>query len=284
MSTIVIGSSGYLGSNLLHVFGSERIIRVTRSSLAPGLGCSIDLSSVVLDDSHPLFNMVPERVYVLARPAESDWTVNRRFYENLQKLLQKWCGNQELKAVYFTSTSNVYSIKESGVKSRFSDHAPDGEYEYFKLEFELFLKYLHFARRNDVDFYVFRLPIAFGGIFSPENNGNQYIYSFISSYEQGYAWEFHNVEEQTFGTSWVYTPDLVGKISSLEHIGGSFQIVNVASGFFTYRELHEMLVKRFGSRRVAPLRLYRSRMEIENEFELESRSIEAEIDRYLGLD
>ena len=281
---LVIGSSGYIGTNLIHELQNESVTTVTRNAYPLEGGYSLNLSSAVLEQSHPLFYENPERVYILSRPCGLDPAATRTFYANLQQLLLRWCENADLKSVFFTSTSTVYSIEDTEVKNRDSKTSPYSEYEYFKLETELFLEYLFIAQRSDIDFYVFRLPIAFGGIFSPENNSNQYIYSFISDYKKGLTWEFHNLEEQTFGTSWVFTPDLVRRISRLNYSGGSYRIVNVASGFFTYRELHEMLLKKCVSRRVGQLRLYRSRMEIENEFELESRSIEDEIGRFLGLD
>ena len=281
MSTIVIGSSGYLGSNLLRVLGPECPTVVTRSDVTRNPGFSIDLSSVSLDDSHPLFNEIPQRVYVLARPAESDWAVNRRFYDNLQKLLLKWCSNQELKRVYFTSTSNVYSIEESGIKSCHSHAAPYGVYEYFKLEFELFLEYLHTACRRDVDFYIFRLPIAFGGLFDPERNSNQYIYAFMSNYLNGRTWTFETDEDLQFGTSWIYTPDFVERIANLERENGCYEVLTAASGFITYKDLDMIFESRLQPERLGELKLFRSRMEISNDLGLPQRSLEFEIDRFL---
>lgn len=279
---LILGSSGYIGRNLVSQFEANQVVRVAGKSRRSDAKYSIDLSEEVLDDSHPLFVERPVKLFILARPAEVNYFPNRVFYLNLQSLLLNWCATDQLKSVHFISTTNLYSIKVPGAKSTACPVAPYGTYEYFKLETELFLDYLNRNFRPDVDFNVIRIPIAFGGIHNPAKDQNQYLYSFIESYRHGWAWEFNSTEDEQFGTSWIDTVDLVRTIAGSRFLGGGYRLRNATSGFFTYKSLHEYLMRRLEPEIIDKIRLFRSRVLVKDELDLPQRNIEKTIEGYLG--
>lgn len=277
----MLGSSGYIGVNLVQNLAHDQVVRVAGMSPAPGDQYSLDLSMRILEDDHSLYGERPTDVYVLARPVHPDYESNRVFYLNLQSLLLNWCDFEPLRSIKFLSTTTLYSIENQEAKSSKSPVAPYGAYEYFKLETELFLDYLSRNFRSDVDFTAIRIPIAFGGLYHPGKNQNQFLYSFINSYRHGWTWRFDLPGEEQFGSSWIHTPDLVAKLAESSHQGSGYSLQNAASGFFTYKWLHELLERKLNPEKIDDLHLFRSRMRIEDEFDMPQRNLQEVIERFL---
>ena len=278
---MVLGSSGYIGVNLVRNLPHEEVICVAGRHPGPADRYALDLSMSLLEDGHPLYDERPTEIYILARPVQQEYESNRIFYLNLQSLLLRWCAAEQLRLVHFLSTTNLYSIRNLDIKTIRSPVAPYGHYEYFKLETELFLDYLSRNFRDDVDFSVTRIPIAFGGIYNPARNQDQFLYSFINSYRHGWTWKFESPEDEQFGTSWVHTEDLALTMANSPYRGGGFKLRNASSGFFTYSWLHGLLEERFQTDSHDDLHLFRSRMHVEDDLDMPQRDLQELIDQFL---
>jgi len=57
---------------------------------------------------------------------------------------------------------------------------------------------------------------------------------------------------------------------------------NATSGFFTYKSLHEYLMRRLEPEIIDKIRLFRSRVLVKDELDLPQRNIEKTIEGYLG--
>ena len=280
MTALVLGSSGYLGRNLVAALRetNDDVVLVSRRVDEGQARVRVNLSLGALEDTHPLFALAPSRVFVVARPEDQGHEANRMFCDNLQRLFLAWCDRPALRAVHFMSTTIVYA-EDAPLGADEAPVAPRTAYTYFKLETELFLRYLHEALRKDVDFRVWRLPIAFGGSFEPEENANQFIYWWLSVHRQGHGFHFNGPEDDAWGTSWFYVPDFVGAIARMAPAAG-YRIKNAASGFFTYRALSDFLVARM--RVVArDVPLFRTRLEVRDEMALPQRDVRDEIAKLL---
>jgi nucleoside-diphosphate-sugar epimerase len=286
VDALVLGSSGYLGRHLTAALGAERTVAVSRR-VEDGPGTvRVDLSAAPLPERHRLFELTPARVFVLARPAAPEHAPNRVFHDNLQRLLLAWSQSSALAAVHFTSTTMVYPGTSAGPEPTASPEvAPYGLYEYFKLETELFLRYLHQSLRKDLDVAIWRLPIAFGGEVDlvTQAEAGQFLPWWIEAYRNGRAWRFETDADVSFGTSWFDVPDFVAAIAHMRPEEGRFRVANVASGFFTYRELHDLLVARFpGPHEAGTLHLHRTRFEVDDELGVPTRDVREEIARALA--
>lgn len=262
MSDIILGSSGYLARTLLKFIAGDVVCISGRRQDAD---FRVDLSASLLEDDDPMFKLRPSRLFLLARPPMLDYLPNRIFYSNLQRLLQAWCESPSLQTVHFMSTSLVYSgdVELSG--SNPGDTAPYGMYEYFKLEGELFLEYLVHSVRPDIDFNVWRLPLAFGGAFDANEDGNQFIYSFISAYMEGQCWSFDRTSDERYGTSWFYAPEFMQRLVAWPYQGGGIFRRQVSSGFFSYKQMHQWLSPLYQGETTPTMRLYRTRFELYDE-------------------
>lgn len=267
---LLLGSSGYLGTNIIEYIELHQTVTVSRSSVASKAVENICLDfrdELTLEQIQPILHYRPSNVYVLGRPVENDFYTNKRFYDNLKLLFLQLADDPVFSTVHFFSSSLVYNGVERVSSSALAEVKPYSFYEYFKLDFELFLQYLSMNVRPDLAIFVYRLPILFGGNYSSQRNPNQFLYEFIHSYAQGSGWSFETEEDKHHGTSWAFTPDLCKTVTAIIPSAG-FHLKNVASGFFTYFQLHELLSSHFGQAVKDDLKLYRSYFEIDDELGL----------------
>jgi nucleoside-diphosphate-sugar epimerase len=276
VDALVLGSSGYIGRHLTAALADRRTIAVSRAVDEGPSSVPVDLSAAPLPGGHRLFGLAPASVFVLARPAAPEHGPNRIFHDNLQRLLLAWSEGSSLGQVDFTSTTMVYPGTHPGPEPADSPRvAPYGLYEYFKLETELFLRYLSTVR-PDLDVRVWRLPIAFGGDgdLRALAEAGQFLPYWIDAYMTGRAWRFETPEDATFGTSWFDLSDFVATLAKMTREKGQFRIANVASGFFTYRELHDVLTAALpGPHEAGSLHLPRTRFEVHDEMRLPGRDV-----------
>jgi nucleoside-diphosphate-sugar epimerase len=265
----VVGAAGYLAGNLLRALDGREIRLLSSRPVNAGKGYCFDLSDAPLPDDHPVLREEISEAFILARPPTRDYAPNRMFCDNLQRLLLQWCRSPRLRTVHFTSTALVYP----GVPGATQSAAPHGSYEYFKLETELFLRYLHLDVRSDVAFRIYRLPIAFGGAADERSRASQFLYSFIRSYARGCKWRFESAADQRYGTSWFWVPDFAERVCRPAAGAGGYEICDVASGFFTYRELHELLERHFPGEGSDELHLFRTRFELRDQLGLQPRDL-----------
>ncbi|OUL37136.1 hypothetical protein BV372_03835 [Nostoc sp. T09] len=273
---LLLGSSGYLGVNLLEYLDPNQTITVSRSSEKPEVLEHICLDirdELTSSELQQIVKCRPSQIYILGRPTEDDFYINKRFYDNLKTLFLKLADDPILSTIHFFSTTLVYDGIKHITSSLLGEVKPYSFYEYFKLDFELFLHYLSLNIRPDIAVFIHRLPILFGGIFSPQKNSDQFLYSFINSYIQGNGWRFATEEDKKYGTSWAFTPDLC-KAVTLPPSSSGFHLKNASSGFFTYFQLHELLVQYFGQPLKDELKLYRSYFNIDDELGLPQKSID----------
>lgn len=272
---LLLGSSGYLGTNLLQYLQPEQTVTVSRGREQPPVlkHFCLDLrDELELSDLEAILAYRPSDIYILGRPTEDDFYLNKRFYDNLKTLLLQLSREPILSAIHFFSTTLVYDGIQHIPSSKSGETKPYSFYEYYKLDFELFLHYLSLSIRPDIAVWVYRLPILFGGVFSPERNSGQFLYGFIDSYARGIGWEFTTEEEKKYGTAWAFTPSLCQIITSIPSNPG-FHLRNTASGFFTYFQLHELLVQHFGTPSNKELKLYRSYFNVNDELSLPQMEI-----------
>lgn len=266
----VLGSSGYLAGNLLRALAGREVRVVSTRPVPAGAGYCLDLSKAPLPAHHPLLQEEVAEAFIFARPPTREYAANRTFSTNLQQLLLHWCRHPALRAVHFTSTALVYPGLPDAPAA---EAGPYGAYEYFKLETELFLRYLHLDVRKDVDFRVYRLPIAFGGAADERSRAGQFLYTFIGSYARGCKWRFEGPDDHRYGTSWFWVPDFAARLGGLPAGAGSYAIYDVASGFFTYRELHDILERHFPGEGSDELHLFRTRFELRDQLGLQQRDL-----------
>ncbi len=273
---LLLGSSGYLGTNLLEYLAPHQTITVSRDNNAPDVLAHIHLDfreQLAPDELQAILHYRPSHIYVLGRPVENDFFINKRFYDNLKSLFLQLANDPVFSCVHFFSTTLVYDGIAHVSSSKLGEVKPYSFYEYFKLDFELFLQYLSIDLRPDLAIYVHRLPILFGGKFSSQKNLNQFLYQFLHSYAQGIGWNFETDADKQYGTSWAFTPDLCKVITSITPKSG-FHLRNVASGFFTYFQLHDILSSHLGCPVKNDLKLYRSYFEVDDELGLPQMKIQ----------
>ncbi len=279
---LIVGSGGYIGRNLAQALRGQRVASISRSVEPSDDAYRVDLSAEPLSPDHPIFRLRPRQVYLLARPATVEYTPNRTFHDNLQRLLLAWCSGKELERVHLASTTLVYSgdepIPPSAAQARTQ---PLGAYEYWKLELELFLGYLSAAVNTEVDYFIWRLPLVFGGEADLGDVQTQFIYRWIDDHRQGLTWPEPWEAEARFGTSWVYLPDFVALLQRLEPGQGGLHVRHAASGFFSYAELRTILRRRFPGATRERLHLHRTRFEIGDEAGLPARELAERIDAML---
>lgn len=279
MKTLILGASGYIGSNVLHAHNPDQTILVTRKSLPGYRHHAVDLSAERLSKKHALFKELPDVVLYLSRPTNADFDPYRVFHSNVQNLLMKWCENPDFKGVQFASTTMVYTGETPILREDDKQlTTPCGVYEYFKLESELFLKYLSTSLRPDAFFNIWRLPIVFGGFFDFKRHHSQFLYDFYRQYQDGHAWQFFRPEDTNYGTSWVYLPDLVNLLTAATPNPSGCHIKNVASGFFTYQDLHNLFVQKLATVGNKPLKLLKTRFEVRDEGGLPQMTIDQAFD------
>ena len=219
-------------------------------------------------------------LYILGRPVESDFYVNKSFYDNLKWLFLELIDRSSLHSIHFFSTTLVYSGIDHVKSSASTIVKPYSFYEYFKLDFELFLQYLSLNFCQDTAIYIYRLPLLFDGKFSWKKNSDQFIYYFIASYAQSNGWVFKSNKDKQYGTSWASTSDLCQFIKT-NHNEPGFYLKNASSGFFSYFELDQILSNYFGKPKNNDLKLYHSYFRIDDELGLPARDIK---NSFLNLD
>ncbi|MCP4490097.1 MAG: NAD(P)-dependent oxidoreductase [Gammaproteobacteria bacterium] len=285
-NSLILGANGFIGRNLVDCLGEQPLITVSRSAKNHAHNSkhySIDLSNNIISGNHPLFSETPNRIYILARPDSLGYDINRVFHTNLQLLLMKWCDNIDLESIYFVSSTMVYDCLGHKPRTNAPDDAePWGMYEYFKLETELFLKYISNCLRTNVSIEVLRIPLGFSGITNAASNSNQFIYHFIDSYRQGLYWDFRSDEARKYGSSWVHVPDLAVCITKRQKkVNSGYRIVNVSSGYFSYHQLDQFFIDKLKFERKKEMRLYRSNYQIVDQLNLPQRDLLQEIENVL---
>lgn len=243
---LIIGANSYLGQNLVGAYSRKELVMATRSRANALLSVrhdplvQVDISREIL----PLLGVAPHTVDVISRPVSDDFEVNQAFYSNLKSLIHSYSKRGHLKNIRFYSTQLVYSTPEGEARVQSTEAtAPEQVYEYFKLEFEGFLRFI--CRKYDVNVEVFRLPLLFGGEITDHQRQLQLIYRWMNDHRNDRAWSFASTEQECYGNSWLsmedFTQWLAGKGVSI-----GYNVVNVSSGDFTYSELSRCLMSMFG--------------------------------------
>jgi hypothetical protein len=272
---LLIGSSGYLATNLLQFLELNQTVTISRDSEDPKSFVHICLD---LRDKYAqsyfqkILNCRPSHIYILSRPTEDDFNTNKCFYDNLKMLILQLTRDPLLSVIHFFSTTLVYDGETHISSANLAGVKPYKIYEYFKLDFELFLHHLSLDIRPDLAIITHRLPLLFGGLFCWQKNSNQFIYGFIESYSKGNAWKFSTDDEKKYGTSWAFVPDLCEVITS-HRLKPGFYLKNVSSGFFTYYDLHKILIQYYTPFGENELYLYRSYFKIDDELGLRQINI-----------
>lgn len=280
---LIIGSSGYLATNLKEYLDPSQTIEISRSHIESNSFKNICLdfrNQLTLDDIENILSYEIKDIYILGRPVESDFYANKTFYDNLKWLFLELIDRFSPRSIHFFSTTLVYDGIDRVKLSASTIVKPYSFYEYFKLDFELFLQYLSLNFGEDVAIHIYRLPLLFDGKFSWKKNSDQFIYYFIDSYTQSNGWAFKTDKDKQYGTSWLSTSDLCQLITTNRNKPG-FYLKNASSGFFTYFELNQILSDYFGNPKNNELKLYHSYFRIDDELGVPPRDIKTSL---LNLD
>lgn len=274
---VILGASGYIGRNLVNAAGARSFFEISARQIR-GRGAVLDFADACFDfKGHAISRLDVRDIFLLSRPPTSDFGVNRRFHDGLQSTLLGWCARKTPRCIHFASTTLLYAgTDEERVRTR-GLPSPYGTYEYFKLETELFLRHLQLALHPAVEVVIYRLPVAFGGLYDPVRNANQFIYSYISSYRNGKRWKFATKAENEYGSSWFQVEELCSKLLNHMPQTGSFRTVDVSSGFCTFRRLHDFLESWLGPQISGELALPRSRAFVQDQLGMSPREITDEI-------
>jgi nucleoside-diphosphate-sugar epimerase len=279
---VILGSSGYLGLNITEYFKPNDIVTVSQNKNSFSVKkhfqiptWSHNINAVI--GSIPAYK--PKRLVILARPPTLEYEANEKFYSELKLLCLELIRKQSLQRIDFFSTLMVYEGKGLIRSSRNAETVPFSAYEYFKLDFELFLKFLCVSENPNLSASVYRLPLLFGGRFCAKKNGQQFIYKFLRQYEDGMQWRFSGVQSKKYGSSWAFVPDLCKAVVN-SRSGPGFRILNVASGFFTYHELHQELVRLKVSEKKEEMDVTKSRFQVVDELGLPRRNLGLLLSRF----
>ncbi|MFK4706190.1 nucleoside-diphosphate-sugar epimerase [Roseateles asaccharophilus] len=285
-ASIVLGGSGYIGSNLLAQLSTDGVetVQVSRRRV-PGVGnICVDLASADVEEFGDLFSLRPTTAYILGRPTSTDFEEANRYHYNVKRLVSHWARSGHLRSVVFTSTSLVYpdSTDEVGATSLGTVPRATNLYEYSKLDFEAYLQFLATAVHPDIAFAAYRIPIVFGGTYQAEGNTPQHLYWMIQQYLNGRTWKFDTAAELSFGTSWLHLPDFVRELSRPSRKPG-FELRNCASGYFKFADLHEILSRLFPAALIEHMPVNKCDMRIKDECGMQMLDIEQVIrDQDLG--
>ncbi len=234
---LVLGCNGYLGRNLLPKLDPERFATTSASPPPPGLEPPHFVRCDLSRSPRPLLQEPWRELYVLSRPPTNDWAPNARFYENLKQLLLAASAREPLDRVVLASTQLVYGRPDALLTTDLPVR-PEGHYEYFKCELELFLAYLvHVGRIRSASSH--RLPLLFGGQIGPGQRRAQLLYAFLDAIRSGRTWSFGSEEERRYGSSWGYTPDVAEAL--LGDLDEGFTLHNPTSGFVAYADFQEIV-------------------------------------------
>lgn len=263
---LIVGSNGYLARNLLNSLDPEKTITISRqpsSKAHQQLQIHISESTGEEKFETRLKDLLREAtsIIILSVPPFRDYFVSRHFFDFLKNLVFWYSQNVPARKIWFRSSTMAYFDGEV---------TPVTSYEYFKLEYELFLRYVFTAIRPDMSITTLRLPILFGGI-SPNKDG-QFFYDVIDEYRQGNQWPYKEGEYVEWGTSWVYVPDLCDAILNSEFEAGS-RTLDISSGFVSYSEFHGVLSGKYKQECKGEMPLYKTRHFIKDQLNLLPRRL-----------
>ncbi|WP_417531613.1 radical SAM protein [Marinobacter lipolyticus] len=285
---LIIGANSYLGQNLVSAYPRKGLVMATRSQANERLEArhdpliQVDISRELL----PLLGIAPHTVDVISRPVSDDFEVNQAFYTNLKSLIHTYSKRGHLKNLRFYSTQLVYPTPEGGARIPSSEAtAPEQVYEYFKEEFEGFLRFI--CRRYGVNAEVFRLPLLYGGDITSQQKRRQLIYRWMNDHRNERVWSFPTTEQERYGNSWLSVDDFTQWLAS-RGVSRGYNLVNVSSGDFTYAELSRCLVSMFWKDGMTPPKARdtdypQSTFFLENETEIRRRSLVDELHRQTAL-
>jgi nucleoside-diphosphate-sugar epimerase len=281
---VVLGASGYLGCNILPFLGAQQTVTVSQASRLTGVRRHYQVKNWsaknIRSVAERILSHKPSRLLIVARPPTLNYLENQRFYSEIKNLCLELVQDPNFHQIDFFSTTMVYEGTGLVRSASTAKTVPFSAYEYFKLDFELFLEYLCRSTRKDLSVSVYRLPLLFGGQFNPVANGNQVIYQLLRQYQNGNRWNFRNDSEKKYGTSWAYVPDLCASVAKKSEDCG-YRVMNVASGFFTYHQLDSILRSLVGSKTLGHLELIRSRFQAVDNLDLPRRNIETVLAEFI---
>ncbi len=262
MKKLLIGCNSYLGQNILNENKDclEDWCISSRNKKTDLLSdCNVSFIQSDITKDNNLYGLNVEELYLISRPYNNDFNEHFNFHCSLKNIIINLCSINNIKKIVFPSSQMVYESTDEKVDLN-TNVIPYGVYEYFKIDMEIFLKYIYL--NYNVEFVnIYRLPILFGGIINEKQNKEQYLYSFINNFKLGKTWNFENDREKDYGVSWCYMSDLVNEFKSNKQ---GYRIINSSSGFINYFNLNNFMIKTLQLKSDKNQKLYKSRMEMQN--------------------
>lgn len=234
---LVLGSTGYLGANLVAALREIPDLRLMTTSGRAALSTSDHVVADLSVDSSSLAEATPEEVWICARPRSEKPEIDEAFYTNLEALLDAWVARSgPLARVVYFSTQLVYRTP--------SDDAPIGSnhpvepvepYARLKLRGEVALSQ-RLDRGAIRSLAIHRLPLLLGGIASARDRDAQLLYLWRKHYAAGWYWDLADEKTRLAGNSFLFLPDYCVRLAH-DVAQTGLSIRNPVSGDFTYSAL-----------------------------------------------
>lgn len=240
MTTLVLGSNGYIGRNLvLACWECSDLILSSRSPCLPTAPFAF-VQADLIHSAAALSEVAFDRLIILARPDSNDPAEVEPFYASLRSLVRQRVGTRELKEVHYVSTCLVYPDSTEPLTSK-TPARPANYYAYAKLCFEYWLGLLS-DEFEELEVAIYRVPLLYGGAVTDRQRTKQYIYRWVDEYREGTGWAFCKSADTRSGFSWLHTADFCTLLAA----GTScrFRLANASSGFVTFTEFHKTMVSR----------------------------------------
>lgn len=266
---IILGSEGYLGSNIARVADSKNLILASRRLYNDNTTDAPYISEDLTKSNNKLMQLQPKTAWICSRPFCDEFSTQARFNYHIEVLLNHWASKGHLQRVIFFSTQLVSSTPENGqLASGQSALEPEQAYDYGKAQLEIFCGYL--SRKYDVNVDVIRLPLLWGGYSTQEHRDQQLLHYWQNRLQQGDYWDIPP-EENDYGNSWVDVDDLILRLLKLDDKG--LQIRSVKSGDFYSADLVTHWRNTEASNNSYPLDLVKSQFFMKDELGIDQRNL-----------
>ena len=266
---IILGSEGYLGSNIARVADSSKLILSSRRIYNDNTTGAPYISEDLTNSNNKLMRLQPKTAWVCSRPFCDEFSTQARFNYHIETLLNHWASNGHLQRVIFFSTQLVTSTPKHGeLASGKSALEPEQAYDYGKAQLEVFCGYL--SRKYEVNVHIIRLPLLWGGLSTQEHRDQQFLHHWQTRLQQGDYWDAPP-EENKYGNSWVDVDDLILRLLNLDDEG--LQVRSVKSGDFYSADLVTHWRNTESKNSTYPLDLVKSQFFMKDELGIDQRDL-----------